>query len=101
MFEYLSEVDAPKGTELCISYLDDNSIVLNYLKRRALLKESFLFTCTCKRCLTEEAETTKDFIFSDLGELAEKSKHDNPEYLKKKAAAAANGQPPVPPPRDS
>lgn len=99
MFEYLSEIDAPKGTELCISYLDDNSIVLNYLKRRALLKESFLFTCTCKRCLTEEAETTKDFIFSDLGDLAEKSKYDNPEFLKKKAAKKADGAP-APPPRD-
>jgi len=57
VFEFLADADMPAGTELCISYLDDNSIILDYTKRRALLRESFLFTCGCVRCNTEENES--------------------------------------------
>lgn len=53
-FEYLSEADLPAGSELCISYLDDQAIVKPYQARRALLRESFLFTCGCDRCMEEE-----------------------------------------------
>jgi hypothetical protein len=53
-FEYLSEADLPAGRELCISYLDDQAIVKPYQARRALLRESFLFTCGCDRCMEEE-----------------------------------------------
>ncbi len=75
--------------------------MLNYLKRRSLLKESFLFTCECRRCLDEEAETTKNFIFSDLGDLAEKNKRDaalEAAALKQAAAEAAAGVAVVPKP---
>jgi len=55
-FEFCSERDLKKGTELCISYLDDSAIIQDYEKRRAMLIEGFLFTCTCNRCLRDEKQ---------------------------------------------
>lgn len=54
VFEFCADQDLPVGTELCITYLDDSAIVQGYVKRRAMLRESFLFTCMCERCVAEE-----------------------------------------------
>ena len=41
------------GAELCISYLDEHeAATLSTAERRAKLQETYLFHCTCERCVT-------------------------------------------------
>ena len=40
------------GAELCISYLDEHeAATLSTAERRAKLQETYLFHCTCERCV--------------------------------------------------
>jgi SET domain-containing protein len=43
--------DIKKGEEITINYLDLENVPVS--ERRKLLKQKYLFDCTCERCLNE------------------------------------------------
>ena len=58
VFEFCADAELPAGSELCITYLDDQAIGGSVERRRAQLRESFQFTCMCERCVADDQAAT-------------------------------------------
>lgn len=55
--------DIQPGEEICISYLDECQLERSRHTRHAILKENYLFVCSCPRCLeqaNDPDETSED-----------------------------------------
>lgn len=52
----------PSGQEICISYLSECDLSRSRHSRQKILKENYLFTCDCPKCLNEadEPDVTSD-----------------------------------------
>lgn len=53
---YTAARDIAKGEECFITYMD-LGVHRSLESRRKLAEADFMFTCTCERCLREEAES--------------------------------------------
>ncbi|XP_046386684.1 histone-lysine N-trimethyltransferase SMYD5 [Ischnura elegans] len=55
--------DISQGEEVCVSYLDECALSRSRHSRQKILRENYLFTCRCTKCLSQadnESETSSD-----------------------------------------
>jgi len=64
--------DIKEGTEICISYLDECMLERSRHSRHKMLRENYLFSCSCEKCHSEVDE---------LDETSEEDEEDDEEEM--------------------